>query len=194
LSERAMSSHIVGLQIVGKLVYAATEEGGLQIVRVQPQLFSAGGLVSSTGGSVANRDGSVVLHFPAAGIPGPLVVTYAGFVAPTQPLGALMSAGISFTFEARDQNGQLVTQLLKPYTMVVSYTDENLAVLGVNEADLNVAFWNGSAWVSLLPCAGCGVDTVNNRVTVVLDHFTEFALVSAAGNSGHKVYLPLMRR
>jgi hypothetical protein len=194
LSERGMSSHILGLQSVGKLVYLAAEEGGLQIVRVQPQLFSASGLVSSTGGSVANRDGSVVLQFPAAGIPGPLTVTYAGLVASTQPLGALKSAGITFTFEARDQNGQLVTQFLKPYTMVVSYTDEDLAALGVNEAELNVAYWNGSAWVSLLPCAGCGVDTANNHMTAVLDHFTEFALISATSNSGQKLYLPLMRR
>ena len=81
--------------------------------------------------------------------------------------------------------------------MVISYTDEQLATLGIAETDLNLAFWNGSAWVNVLPCAGCGVDTVNNRLTAVLDHFTEFAFLSGvptAGDGKIRVYLPLARR
>ena len=68
---------------------------------------------------------------------------------------------------------------------------------GINEADLNLAFWNGSAWVNVLPCVGCGVDTVNNRLTAVLDHFTEFALLSGvptAGDGKTRVYLPAVLR
>ena len=37
-------------------------------------------------------------------------------------------------------------------------------------------YWDGAVWVSVLPCAGCSVDKTHNRVTVQLDHFTEFAL------------------
>jgi hypothetical protein len=37
--------------------------------------------------------------------------------------------------------------------------------------------WNGTAWIAILPCAGCSLDTVNNRITAVLDHLTEFALL-----------------
>jgi len=62
---------------------------------------------------------------------------------------------------------------------------------------LNLAFWNGNAWVKVLPCAGCGVDTVNNRLTAVLDHFTEFALLSglpSVGDGKIRVYLPMARR
>ena len=94
--------------------------------------------------------------------------------------------------EARDGSGQPVIQFALPYTLVISYTDEELAALGLSEDSLNVAFWNGSAWVDVLPCAGCSVDTVNNRITVVLDHFTEFALVGTAAET--KVFLPLVRR
>jgi hypothetical protein len=36
------------------------------------------------------------------------------------------------------------------------------------------------------------VDTVNNRLTAVLDHFTEFALLS--GDGERRVYLPVARR
>ncbi len=35
--------------------------------------------------------------------------------------------------------------------------------------------------------------TANNRVTVALDHFTEFALLGAASD-GQKVFVPLLRR
>src|SRR4029079_9066094 len=117
---------------------------------------------------------------------------------PTQLLGGMHSAGLSFTLEARDGNGNLISHFDKPYTLVLSYTDEQLAALGIAEADLNLAFWNGGAWVNVLPCAGCGVDTVKNRLTAVLDHFTEFALLGgelpASGDGKSRVYLPMVRR
>jgi hypothetical protein len=96
-----------------------------------------------------------------------------------------------------DENNNLITQYAQPYTLTISYTDEQLAALGVDQASLNLAFWNGSAWVNLLPCAGCGVDTVNNRLAAVLDHFNEFALLGAgrpAGDGKSRVYLPAVRR
>ena len=121
-----------------------------------------------------------------------ITITYLGLVTPTQPLGGAHGAGHSFLLEARDSAGRPVTHFAKPYTLVISYTDDELVALGINEADLNLAFWNGSAWVNALPCAGCGVDTVNNRLTAVLDHFTEFAVLSGAGE--RRVYLPMVKR
>jgi hypothetical protein len=123
-------------------------------------------------------------------------VTYGLLTQPTHELPADQRALRSFTLEARDGNGNLVTHFNKPYTLVISYTDEQLAALGVAEADLNLAFWDGSAWVNVLPCGGCGVDTVNNRLTAVLDHFTEFALVGsvATGDGKSRVYLPVVLR
>jgi hypothetical protein len=41
------------------------------------------------------------------------------------------------------------------------------------------------------------VDTVNNRLTAVLDHFTEFALVGAGASEASgtsRVYLPVVMR
>jgi ELWxxDGT repeat protein len=136
--------------------------------------------------------GNIDLSFPPGAVTTPITISYSGLVTPTQSLGGMHSAGPSFTLEARDSAGRPVTHFAQPYTLVISYTDEELAALGINEQDLNLAFWNGSAWVNVLPCAGCGVDTVNNRLTAVLDHFTEFALLS--GNGERRVYLPLTRR
>ena len=121
--------------------------------------------------------------------------SYFPLSTPTHPLGDSFKAVSVVSLEARDSNGQPVTHFDKPYTLVISYTDEQLAALGIAEADLNLAFWDGTAWVNLLPCAGCGVDTVNNRLTAVLDHFTEFALVgSLAGDGKSRVYLPVLLR
>jgi hypothetical protein len=73
-------------------------------------------------------------------------------------------------------------------------TKMQLAALGIAKADLNLLFWDGSAWVHVLPCGG-GVNTANNTLTAKLDHFTEFALAgSIASDVKSKVYLPLARR
>ncbi len=141
---------------------------------------------------------NVDLSFPPGAVTTPITITYSGLVTPTQSLGGAHSAGSSFTLEARDGNGNLVTHFAKPYTLVINYTDEQLAAQGIAEDELNLAFWDGSAWVNVLPCAGCGVDTVNNRLTAVLDHFTEFALLGgelpASGDGKRRVYLPMVRR
>jgi hypothetical protein len=192
-----MSDQAYGIQLVGQLAYIASEEGGLQILRIHQDLFAAAGVITPSGGSFTNRDGSVALQFPPNAVTAPITITYAVLVTPNQSLGGAHSAGLSFTLEARDQNGNLVTHFAQPYTLVISYTDTQLATLGIDEADLNLAFWDGSAWVNILPCDGCGVDTINNRLTAVLDHFSEFALLSgvpAGGDGKIRVYLPLVRR
>jgi ELWxxDGT repeat protein len=141
---------------------------------------------------------NVDLSFPPSAVTTPITITYSGLLTPTQSLGGAHSAGLSFMLEARDSAGRPITQFAQPYTLTISYTDEQLAALSIDEADLNLAFWDGSAWVNVLPCDGCGVDTVNNRLTAMLDHFTEFALFSgelpAVGDGKSRVYLPLTQR
>ena len=36
---------------------------------------------------------------------------------------------------------------------------------------------NGTAWIGIMPCDGCSLDTVGNHMTVALDHLTDFALL-----------------
>lgn len=73
-----------------------------------------------------------------------------------------------------------------------------LAAAGITDpATLNIVFWNGNAWTPMLPCAGCSIDTVNRIVTVVADHFTDFALVGAGATTipqQNAVFLPLVQR
>lgn len=111
-------------------------------------------------------------------------------LTPTQPVPRAQSWR-SFTLSATTSTGQPVTQFLRPITLTNDYDGAAVNAWGADEAGLNVAFWNGNAWTYLLPCAGCSVDTANNRVTVVIDHFSAYALVSDFTRSA---YLPSARR
>ncbi len=146
--------------------------------------------VSSQGGEVRSLDGQTSLTFPAGSVAGDTNVELRSLATPTQTVGS-RHALRSFTLTASDGAGAPVTQFAQPYSLVVNYTDAELAALGLSESSLNLAFWDGSAWTNLLPCAGCSVDTVNNTVTVKLNHFTEFAMLGAVE---YKSYLPLVWR
>jgi hypothetical protein len=75
--------------------------------------------------------------------------------------------------------------------MTIDYTDAQLAAAGLSEADLDLLFWDGARWVSVLACEGCGVDRSNNRVSVKLNHFSEFVL---AARAMRYVFVPLTVR
>jgi hypothetical protein len=190
LSSYQMPDTINGIDMTGGLIYVASYVG-MYVLRAHPDLFPASGAIAPAGGSVTNYDGSVSLSFPAGAVSGATNISYSGQLAPAHGLGLRLGSLRSFTLTATDGGGAPVTQFAQPYTMVVTYTDAELAAAGLSEASLNIAFWDGSAWTNLLPCAGCGVDTVNNKVTVKLNHFTEFALLGAVE---YKSYLPLVRR
>ena len=170
-------------------VFNPTPGGGTSNVQTFTIGFATGTIDPSSGGSViaSDNNGSSRIDFPANAVTGLTTVTYTYMSAPSHALPGGSVALRSFTLEARDNAGQLVTQFLRSYTITLTYTDVQVAALGVSEANLNVAYWNGTAWITMLPCSGCSLDTVNNRVTIVSDHFTEFAL---AGRS--KLFLPLI--
>ena len=94
----------------------------------------------------------------------------------------------AFQLAETDGAGQPVTQFNQPLTLVVTYTDTELAALGLNEESLDLVYWDGAAWVTLLPCAGCSIDRGNNRITVVINHFSEFAVTASA-----RLYLPVVQ-
>jgi len=184
-----------GMVIAGDLMYVAGGNAGLLVLRFQDSLPQSG-VIGANGGAL-DFGGTLALSFPPGAVTSPVTVTYSLLQQPIHGLPSERRALRSFTLEARDSKGNLVTHFTQPYTQTISYTDEQLAAQGVTEADLNLAFWDGSAWVNVLPCAGCGVDTVNNRLTAVLDHFTEFAFLSGvptAGDGKIRVYLPVVLR
>jgi parallel beta-helix repeat protein len=118
------------------------------------------------------------LALPAGLVTTTTTFTYTEMLTPTQATGSFAFAGRSFTLNATDAAGQPVTTFAGRYTITLNYLDSDWQNAGIPaEANLNLYYWNGTAWVGILPCAGCSLDTVNNRITVVLDHLTEFALL-----------------
>jgi hypothetical protein len=133
------------------------------------------------------------VSLPAGLVTSTTTFTYTQIVTPTQATGGFAFAGRSFTLIATDAAGQPVTTFAGRYTITLNYQDADWQVAGIpTEANLNLYYWNGTTWVALLPCAGCSLDTVNNRITVVLDHLTEFALLGKPWLNW--IYLPLVRK
>ena len=158
-------------------------------------------ITPAAGGALTNPD--LALHFPPGAVAPSGAVAEAVTVRYT-PLAAghhLPANGRSslrsWALEARTADGAVVAHFLQPYTLSVPYTDAEVTGQGLDENSLNVAYWNGVAWVPMLPCAGCAVDTEANEVTVVADHFTEFALTGGTvpvSTSRNAVYLPVVVR
>jgi len=152
---------------------------------------ATGSVSPPTGGTIALADGTFTIIFPPNAVTTTVTVTYAQALSPTQPLPTGRIGLDYFTLEAYDGGGNLVTNFNQPYTLTLTYTDAELAAAGITEATLIVSFWNGSAWVDMLPCAGCGIDAANNRLTIVANHFSDFALV---GQTTTWLFLPLIVR
>src|SRR5207253_3138227 len=77
------------------------------------------------------------------------------------------------------------------YTITLRYAEADWQQAGiVDESTLNLYTWNGTAWVAVLPCSGCSLDTANNVLTAVLDHFTEFALLGGTPNKDEPTATP----
>jgi hypothetical protein len=145
---------------------------------LQPAITST--VVSpDSGGSLSSQDNSIVLSFPAGSVATTTIVSCTQEITPTASLGSFQFAGRAFSIEATDQSGQPVTTFTRPFTLTLTYDDEDWQSAGISsEEKLNLYFWNGNAWIALLPCAGCSRDIQANRILVLLDHLTEFGLLA----------------
>ena len=144
--------------------------------------------VPATGGSVTT-DVGISLTVPVGALSTGVTMVIADVATPSQPFADVQAPVRVVTLRALDQSGAEVKTFSQPLTLVIEYTDAELAERGLSEDTLNIAWWNDSAWVNLLPCAGCSVDKVNNRVIVLVDHFSEFSLTGSA-----RLFLPTVTR
>jgi uncharacterized repeat protein (TIGR01451 family) len=97
-------------------------------------------------------------------------------------------AGRAFTLDAY-QGGVLQPGLAfsVPVTITLTYDPDNLG--GVPEDSLELSFWDGSGWST----DGITIierDTANDRLTVTIEHLTDFALLGRYS----QLYLPLILR
>lgn len=161
-----------------------------------PALTASATITPQAGGTLSPSGGFLTVNFPAGAVSAPTLLDYLLQPSPQHSLPGYRFANRAFTLNATS-NGQPLHQFNKPFTMLVRYDPSDLLAAGIsNPATLNMVYWNGQGWQALLPCAGCGVDTAQRTVTVVLNHLSEFALVApgAANVGGRRVFVPLARR
>lgn len=139
---------------------------------------TSAGIEPEAGGILSADNGDLTLDFPTGAVTSSTTVNYAPNASPGNPVGDLIFANTACTLEATDGEGDPVTQFDQPYTLTLRYQDSDWQNAGVaDESTLNLYYWNGSQWEAILPCSGCSLDTVNNMLVAVLDHFTEFGFM-----------------
>lgn len=100
---------------------------------------------------------------------------------PNQSLATPIDIG--YDIKAFDANGNEITgNFNSNVTIVIPYTDAELTALGITEDDLVPSYWDSttSTWKA---ASNISIDKDNNTVTITINHFTDFALVSA-GKTG----------
>ncbi len=140
-----------GITMAGGLIYVTGYLAGLQIISTTPEQLTKASTITANGGSATSADGSVQLQFPAGAVQNPLAVLYMNQLHTTTTVAHAKTTLRRFIVEGRVRDGRAITRTFQPYTMVISYTDAQLAQLNVSEANLGVAYWDGSAWVNSLP-------------------------------------------
>jgi hypothetical protein len=158
-------------------------------------------------GKLKSEDGNTEITFPPGAVDGEATARHEELSEPSAPPPAGTVPLRVFMLEVFDKDGRPITQFNHPYTLTVRYTPADLDVYGVSDAqNLRLAYYDRETgeWV-ILPTT---VNTVNQTITVMLDHLTEFALIGYVDSSAiptatpttvplvedTPVYLPLIQR
>lgn len=168
--------------------------GPLSAIRkfTTPAATATSNITPEAGGTLQPDPGYLTVTFPPRAVTSTTTVDFQLLASPQQPLPNFAFANRTFTLAAT-ADGVPITQFTQPYTLVLTYDEGDLLAAGITDpTQLNLLFWNGTAWIALLPCTGCAINPTNRTVTVVLNHFTEFALVGPLPKQA--LYLPLIRR
>jgi hypothetical protein len=149
------------------------------------------------GAILVSVDNKVTAVFPPGAIVSPTLLKLTKRALPPHPIGPLEFAGGGFNLSAYSPTGGLVTQFLDDFTITVTYTLDKgaLQAAGIeDDPELNLYWWDGGTWRSLLPCQGCSHDTEGQRFIVVLDHLTEFAVLAGGPSPNWRLHMPLMMK
>ncbi len=123
-------------------------------------------------GHIATADGSLSLSVPV----GTYVWNAAGaaqsFLSAT-PLTTPPQAPPQNSLVLAYEMGPTGVTFIPAISLSMTYTDAGLPP-GIIEADLYIAWWDGTKWVKLIGV----VDAAANTVTVSVSHFTSFALLA----------------
>lgn len=139
---------------------------------------------------VIRLDDDTELQIPAGALA--LTGTVTVRITPTDErarLRGMTPIGIAYNIDAFDADGQPITQLRRPATLIFHYTDEELTAAGLTEDNLVAGFWDplSGTWQHL---DNTILDPIANTITVLVDHFTEFEEMGIG--SSLVIYLPIV--
>ncbi|MCD6290488.1 MAG: hypothetical protein J7M34_08295, partial [Anaerolineae bacterium] len=86
-------------------------------------------------------------------------------------------AGMSFRLQMYTLDNQLIASVQAPITLILNYQPDQLAALGWDARDLNLAYNVDGQWKRLLPQPNGGVDTEQHQLTARTERLTDFALI-----------------
>lgn len=96
-----------------------------------------------------------------------------------------------YAIVALDESGRPITEKFNQNVIIsFSYSEEELADLSLNENNLKPAYFSTTTQSWTVP-DGYVVNTANDRITMLIDHFTDFSLFSSGS---YEVFLPIMQR
>jgi branched-chain amino acid transport system substrate-binding protein len=147
-------------------------------------------MVTLTGGGAATTSDGVVSLAAAPEMTQTLSITYTPQANTTHATGDFeLAGGITFHLDASDGEGNVVSEPSTPLTLTIQYDEAALPVY-LHEEDLELRRYDGDLdeWVALTTVAR---DLPADRLSVLLDHFSEFALL---GEKEYRLYLPLVLR
>jgi hypothetical protein len=165
------SNYSFDLVVSGRLVYVADGDK-LRILRYVGDTAPEP-LAPPAGGTVTSGDGTVAITAPPT-MTEPLTITYTGMSSPSESAGSLQMEGTYFRLDARDASGAEVTVPASPFSLVVHYDPATL-LAGTDENALQIYRFDTAAntWVPLTVLLR---DPAHDTITVLLDHFSAFAL------------------
>jgi hypothetical protein len=104
-------------------------------------------------------------------------------------------AGKAYTILAVDSHRNTMTHFLKPFTMTVTYSDQDWQEGKIEEeSHLNVYWLKGQSWIGLLPCTICQHDQQSNQFVITLNRLSEFSLLADERPPTRRIYLPVVSR
>jgi hypothetical protein len=145
-------------------------------------------------GRFTSTDGQVKVDLPATDAHAGVDLLYTAVQTPTHPLPPGKRGLRLFRLVATNSQGDAINQFEANYNLEVSYTDADLAKLGLVEGTLKLYFYDEttSQWVVVATT----LDAPNNKAMGALDHFTEFALLGdpVVQPTTRSLFLPLINK
>ena len=154
--------------------------------------------ITSGGGVLSARDGSVTVSVPAGGVAETITLVYTPLAVPTQGTGSLVFGGAGFDLSAF--NGDIPLPdfpFLSPVTVSLVYS--SAGVSAAVESTLRLYLWDASAspnaWIDAAgtcsPPASYIRNLAANTLSTQICHLSEFALL---GKTALRVYMPVVKK